>query len=394
MKQLKYFFQHGGRLLTVMLLVIITFCYAMFQGGFVSWFVFFTIFPFALYSILLAFVPLRFHEVSRTFSKERLERGDRVFVTVKFHNANWLPVVFLSVSELAMEETDFEAMNGNTTRLFIVGWKRQFEWTYELKDLQRGEHYFRGLQITCSDFFGWTIRQLEIEQPQLFYVYPKVHTLQTTPLRMQYDQGAAMRQYSLLKDTTMVTGVRDYVPGDRFSWIHWKSFAKNGELKTKEFEDKQSQNTFVIIDRSIQRNFEQVVDFTASYIQKMVKERAEISFLSAGIDRFFAPIIKTDSQFEKVMQHLVLVQSDARYGVERLLFQEQKIMSRSVIVIVTGELTKELISILETSSQFANKVQCFVVNGHAPNDQVLAGKSEVHYVSAEWLDRIISGVTR
>ena len=69
-----------------------------------------------------------------------------------------------------------------------------------------------------------------------------------------------------------------------------------------------------------------------------MKERGEVSFLSTGVDRYFAPIIKTDSQFERVMQHLVTVQPDAQFNVERLLYEEQKIMNRSVVVIITGEL--------------------------------------------------------
>jgi uncharacterized protein (DUF58 family) len=380
MKRIKHFFQHGGRLIIVILVLLFAYSYAMFQGGFVSWFLFFTLLPFSLYSILLAIVPIRIMEISRTFSKGRLEREDDVVVTVKFRNKSWFPIVFLTVKEIPMDDGFYEALNGNASKLFLVGWKREFEWSYELKELKRGEHHFKGFEFTCADFFGWTIRHLVIESPQMFLVYPKVFDVKTIPMRMQYDQGTAMLQYSLIKDTTMATGVREYVPGDRFSWVHWKSFAKSGELRTKEFEDKQSQNTFILIDRSIQKNFEQVVDFTASYIQNMVKGRGEVSFLSVGIDRYFAPIIKTDSQFEQVMQHLVMIQPDAQFGVDRLLYQEQKTMNRSVIVIITGELMPDLVEVLNADSRFANKVQCFVVN--EDEDKVrLMGNNQVYYVS-------------
>lgn len=231
--------------------------------------------------------------------------------------------------------------------------------------------------MTCTDFFGWTIRKVKVEKPQMFFVYPKVYPVTTVPLKMQYDQGTTASLYSLIKDTTMVTGVREYVPGDRFSWIHWKSFAKNGELRTKEFEDKQSQNIFFLIDRSVQRNFEQVVDFTASSIRTIVKERGDVSLLSVGMDRYFAPVIKTESQFEKMMQHLVSIQSDAQFGVDKLLLEDQKLMMRSVIVIVTGELTPNLKELLNSSSNYAKKIICFVIGNEtdsAPfhhNNQVI-----------------------
>lgn len=379
MKKIRYFFQHGGRLLTVIALLIITYCYAMFQGGFVSWFVFFTILPFSIYSILLAIVPICIQQVSRTLSKEVVERGDTIEVTVRFHNKSWFPLVFMTARETAMDADFYEELNGNATKLFIVGWKKEFEWTYELRDLRRGEHHFKGIEVMCTDFFGWTIRQVVIEHPQLFLVYPKIYDVKTEQITMQYDQGASQTRFSLIKDTTMATGVREYVPGDRFSWIHWKSFAKNGELRTKEFEDRNAQNTFVLIDRAVQKNFEQVVEFAASYIQKTMKARGDVSFLSVGADRYFAPVIKTDSQFKKVMQHFVTVQPDAEFGVERLLFEEQKVMSRSVVIIITGECLPELHEALNASTKSMGKIVCFVVNSETEPVH-LKNQNEVHII--------------
>lgn len=379
MKKIRYFFQHGGRLLTVIALLIITYCYAMFQGGFVSWFVFFTILPFSIYSILLAIVPIRIQQVSRTLSKEAVERGDTIEVTVRFHNKSWFPLVFMTARETAMDADFYEELNGNATKLFLVGWKKEFEWTYELRDLRRGEHHFKGIEVMCTDFFGWTVRQVVIEHPQLFLVYPKIYDVKTEQITMQYDQGASQTRFSLIKDTTMATGVREYVPGDRFSWIHWKSFAKNGELRTKEFEDRNAQNTFVLIDRAVQKNFEQVVEFAASYIQKTMKARGDVSFLSVGTDRYFAPVIKTDSQFKKIMQHFVTVQADAEFGVERLLFEEQKVMSRSVVIIITGEWLPELQEALNASTKSMGKIVCFVVNNEAEPVH-LKNQNEVHII--------------
>lgn len=377
MKNIKYFFQHGGRLITIVSLSVITYCYAMFQGGFVSWFVFFTILPFSIYSILLAIVPIRLQHISRTLSKDVIERGDTIEVTVHFRNHSWFPIVFMTAREMPMDTEGFEELNGNATKLFLVGWKREFEWTYELRNLKRGEHHFKGIELMCTDFFGWTIRKIEIEHPQLFLVYPKIYEVKTERSGMQYDQGASQTRFSLIKDTTMATGVREYVPGDRFSWIHWKSFAKNGELRTKEFEDRNAQNTFVLMDRAVQRNFEQVVEFTASYINKTMKERGDVSFLSVGTDRYYAPLLKTSDQFKKVMQHFAVVQPDAQFGVERLLFEEQKTMSRSFVIIVTGELTPTLQEALNASAKNKGKIVCFVMSDDAEPIQ-LKNNNEVH----------------
>ena len=231
-----------------------------------------------------------------------------------------------------------------------------------------------------------------MNHPQLFLVYPKVSDVKLLPIGMQYDQGTSQSRYSLIKDTTVATGVREYVPGDRFSWIHWKSFAKNGELRTKEFEDQKSQNTFVLIDRAVQKNFDDVVDYTASYINKTVKKQGDVSFLSVGVDRYFTPVIKTGKQYETVLQHLATVVPDAQFGVERLLFEEQKMMSRSVVVIITGEMTPELQEVLNAGTKYARKIICFVVSDQKDPVQHISQNNEVHYVGMDELQRTYSEV--
>lgn len=135
----------------------------------------------------------------------------------------------------------------------------------------------------------------------------------------------------------------------------------------------------MLIDRAVQKNFEQVVEFAASYIQKTMKARGDVSFLSVGTDRYFAPVIKTDSQFKKIMQHFVTVQADAEFGVERLLFEEQKVMSRSVVIIITGEWLPELQEALNASTKSMGKIVCFVVNNEAEPVH-LKNQNEVHII--------------
>ncbi|MXI40346.1 DUF58 domain-containing protein, partial [Escherichia coli] len=64
--------------LRVMMLIILTaaaFCYAMFQGGFVSWFLFYAFLPYALYALLFALIPLR-ATAKRTIQQTSLKAGD------------------------------------------------------------------------------------------------------------------------------------------------------------------------------------------------------------------------------------------------------------------------------------------------------------------------------
>ena len=55
-----------------------TFSYAMFQGGFVSWFLFYSFLPFALYAFLFAFYPLKNLTAERRLSQGQYKAGDQL----------------------------------------------------------------------------------------------------------------------------------------------------------------------------------------------------------------------------------------------------------------------------------------------------------------------------
>ncbi|MEO4055478.1 DUF58 domain-containing protein [Solibacillus sp. CAU 1738] len=394
MKKVRTFLKDSGRVLSVVALIIFTFCFAMFQGGFVSWFIFFTVIPFLIYSVLLSLVPLRFSQIEREVLPTHLKRGDDLLITVRFRNKTFFPLIFMTVREISHFEKQSE--HG---KLFFVGIKREFEWTYVIEDLQRGEYQFKGLEFIVTDFFGWTIRQKQVRAPQVFLVYPKTTDLAFSSMHMQYDQGAALSKYSIVKDTTMATGVRDYQPGDRFSWIHWKSFAKNSTLRTKEFEDRQSQQIFVCLQQNSSKLFEEAVDLTASIMKIIVKNRVDVSFATAGENRLNMPFVRTESQLEKVMQHLAVVEANGENTAATLLRGDQKELSRSVLVIVTGELTKDCKEVLMDSAKYTRAVICFVVvtkeqlkTIDAPQRTI--GQSRVVYLTEDMFSQAFTEVNK
>ena len=65
-----------------------------------------------------------------------------------------------------------------------------------------------------------------------------------------FEQGALSANINLVKDSTISVGVRDYKPGDRFSWIDWKATARTNNIMTKEFEQQRSHNIMIFMDRT------------------------------------------------------------------------------------------------------------------------------------------------
>jgi len=345
-----------GRFIVNLLLIAATFSYAMFQGGFVSWFLFYTLIPFLLYSILLSFVPLHIEEVSREIQPAKLARGDKASVMIRFKNKTGFPLAFLTVGEIGLNDE----IVGKSTNLFFVGFKRNFSWTYEIPELERGVIEFSALQFTFTDFFGWTVRHKFIPLQQTVIVYPKITKIKYGKVERQFDQGGMLAPFHFVKDTSLVTSVRDYQAGDRFSWIHWKSFAKDETLRTKDFEVRQSQEVLLVLDATVNRHFEDAVDLAASVLQTIVENNGDVSFYIAGEEQAFYPQIKR-GQLEKVMQQLSMVQAQDSKNIELLLMKEGKTLDSSILLF-TGELSDSLRSFFKNHGNKTKGIICFVLS--------------------------------
>ncbi|MBR8646101.1 DUF58 domain-containing protein [[Brevibacterium] frigoritolerans] len=62
----------------------------------------------------------------------------------------------------------------------------------------------------------------------------------------------------------MVSGVREYQPGDQLSWINWKATARTSEIMTKEFEVQKNRDVFIMLDEKPSDLFEESIEMAAS----------------------------------------------------------------------------------------------------------------------------------
>src|SRR4051794_10426439 len=92
-----------AKMLGLVGLVLAAFSFAMFQGGFVSWFLFYAFSPFAIYSLFLFFYTLDDFSVNREMNKSEYRAGDNLKATVTFTRKNRFPLLFAMVAEEGIE---------------------------------------------------------------------------------------------------------------------------------------------------------------------------------------------------------------------------------------------------------------------------------------------------
>ncbi|MBT2569723.1 DUF58 domain-containing protein [Planococcus sp. ISL-110] len=376
MNQLKKITGLWGRLFIVLIILFFTFSFAMFQGGFVSWFIFYMSLPFILYSVLLTFYPLQDVEASRKIHTAQVRKGGSFSATTTINRKTAFPLLYTVLSEQTNSSSLNKRMAGQQQKMIVPGFRKKYSWTYTVDQMPRGEHVLEGIHLEIADFFGWVKKNRLLPIQQIVLVYPNTVDIAYRPMESRYDQGSMAAPFTLVKDTTMASGIRDYQPGDRVSWIHWKSYARTQTLRTKEFEDRQSQELFLLDDRKPSEKFELQVELIASILQSIVRANSSVAYLSVGRNRNYFPLIQTEEHLQRVMYHLAKVQSDLDKPVGQAIGRELQQMNTSSLLYVTSQLSMDMVETIRKNAKNLSNCMCLVVANKG--ESLLKEDEEVH----------------
>ncbi len=343
MKRLLRALYHVTKLSLIPLCVVLTFVYAMLQGGFVSWFLFYSTIPIGLYSLLLPFYALRDAEVKRITNQNKYATGEQFVSTITIKRKFPFPLLYLVIEdELPPPFTSCRQAKMNKVILF-PGLKRNISFQYVIDTIPRGEHTFSSVRVKTGDLFGMIEKEVTFSVPDTFLVYPQYVDIAYRQLENHFEQGALSANIHSAKDSTVSVGVRDYKPGDRFSWIDWKATARTNNIMTKEFEQQRSHNIMIFMDRTESPLFESVVTFTASIVRAVLKQNSPASFVSVGKERTIFPLDNGDTQLQQIFCHLAKVQADSVFPLSQSVEMELRKMYQPVtIILVTSGLSPDI----------------------------------------------------
>jgi uncharacterized protein (DUF58 family) len=348
-----------GRFVFIVGLFFSVYVFAMFQGGKVSWTIFYMLTPFLLYSIALFAYPMNNIKAERRIQTKTIESGGKLAVTVKLTRTFPFPILYTVATEKWADSAMELKAKKQTKHIFLFGFKKSVEFSYEIDKLPRGEHIVEGVEIEVSDFFGWIQKRAFLEMKDVILVFPTTTSIKYVPINAQYDRGSLVSPFSLVKDTTMATGVRDYQAGDRVTWIHWKSFARTQNLMTKEFEDRQSEDIIVLLDGRESNLFEEQVELAASIIEEATNHQANIAFASAGAETVTFPFIHSTDQLHDVFVHLAKIRPVAPEQIQSLSSTLEA--SAGSVVIVTSHPDWTFLQSMMGFVKNTRSVICFVL---------------------------------
>ncbi|PLR98669.1 DUF58 domain-containing protein [Bacillus sp. T33-2] len=350
------------KLLVLFLLILLAFSYAMFQGGFVSWFLFYSFLPFALYALGLTFYGLKDITAERIYTKAEYNAGEKLKVSVILERNTPFPLLYTVAEEQASESLAEHSQMKTAKSFLFPGFNKVFHFEYTVDELPRGEHFFSGIRIKTGDPLGLIEKETLVPVEDKILVYPAYEPLVYNPFENHYDQGMTASKERVQRDTSMAIGVREYQPGDRFSWINWKATAKRNDIMTKEFEQRQTHDVSIIMDCAPDKRFETIVSFTASLVKAILRKGAQVGLLTASSERAAYPIRGGEIQQQQLFYHLAKIRDNSPVTLDRVMEGETFLAHQNVtLMLVTAQLTKGLVEKASFYSQRNGAVTIFLI---------------------------------
>lgn len=242
------------------------------QGGLLAYHLLGLVGVLLITSLICWLAPIRNVRVERIFPTGPVTEGDDLLVTLVLEIPRWWPWIYLTVRDATSPGLIPQEAGG---LLVFPGARGRRLVTYRMTKLQRGIHQFQGTVVSTGDLFGFFQHHHIVPNQDQLEVWPAVITLAEIRSLPQDWHAAPRLRATHLDESTDLRGIRDWVPGDRLSRIHWHTTAKTGLFKVKQFEP------LTIPELQI------VVDYAASFTSPLfeVALSAAASLVIFGLER-------------------------------------------------------------------------------------------------------------
>lgn len=398
--------QKMGTISKILLLLGILFSFAMFQGGFVSWFLFYSMLPILLYVLILPFYPIHYWEVYREIANRYLHAGNKIDIRITIKRKYRFPILFLIIKEELPETLQFQHVkikqyqslniqnykkNRRLRKIIYLGFRKEITFTYTLDHLPRGKHRLRNLTLMIGDPFGLTEIKHPFQVEDDFIVYPAVHPMVLSHSAITMEEEASSRYFRDDLRSNIVSGVRDYTPGDRFSWIDWKASARKNKIITKEFEQEKNSDLVIVLDVNginpgQQLLFEAALEWTNSILHQVQKTDQQLSvYIWHHEVKYFSP--STINYHYPVIQHYFATLQQRKQGTTvRNNMAIQELSKGANMLCITCSLDEKIVNrFINWKKQHTMITVCYLTSESERNEknQLFVQSLRVHDIKVQ-----------
>lgn len=215
---------------------------------------------------------------------------------------------------------------------------------------QRGRFTLGPAAIVGSDPFGLFRFQRRVAEPFSLLVFPRQVEVPGFALPSTALPEHGHRQRRGQQASTSAVTVREYVTGDSFQRIHWRSTARLGKLMVKEFELETSSDLWLALDldqrvqrgRGEESTEEYAVTLAASLARKFLQAEYSVGLLVGGAAPVLVPGGRGNRQLRRILEVLAEARATGEGPLSHVLAQQGHYLNHnSTIVVITPSWERE-----------------------------------------------------
>ncbi|WP_051556502.1 DUF58 domain-containing protein [Alkalihalobacterium bogoriense] len=348
----------------LLLLIVngLVFAYAMFQGGFVSWFLFYSVLVLSLLSCSVIFVSFRSIKMEREITPDVALAEDSVDVTIRMKKRFFHPFYYVRVQDVIPKSLSRAEISDNGG-LFFFSFNKTLTFEYHIYSLIRGEHDFQEVEVVVGDLFGFFERKKRLPIITRMVVYPRYEKLNrwTVFSSRGNEEGSSFEES--FEEELSISSIRNYIPGDRLTSIDWKHSARSNKLMTKEFESYQGQASNLAFYSTASKGeleaFEQAVVLCASIVNFYYKKSMPLGFIGFDEQGQYTPPSDQHSQYQHFYRQLARVtpKNEALFSITPIV----ELMRGTATTIITVSLTLHLCDLINQILAVNGKVMVCLI---------------------------------
>ncbi|HLZ25210.1 MAG TPA: DUF58 domain-containing protein [Ktedonobacterales bacterium] len=278
-----------------------------------------------------------------TFSRSalggRAQVGERIEERLALENHSVVPKLWVQVS-------DGSTLPGHHAGyVSSVGPHQRIAWRAKTVCRRRGRYTLGPVIATTGDPLGLFRRDLPLAPEHQLIVLPPVLPLSTFDLYPGIMPGRGRGSQRSLQTTTNVVTVRNYVPGDGLTRIHWPTTARLGELMVKEFDLDPTIDVVILLDLDLDAQAgegdssteEYGVTIAASISSYLLRQQElSVGMSVSGSYEATLPLDRGERQLDRILELLAVVHPTTAVPLaQALTIEESRLARNTVLVMIT-----------------------------------------------------------
>ncbi|MFH1086312.1 MAG: DUF58 domain-containing protein, partial [Chloroflexota bacterium] len=311
------------------------------------------------------------------------------------HNDAWVPLLWAEIRD----QSDLPGYNAS--RAIGVGANTSTRWTTSGTCTRRGVYSLGPIRITTGDPFG--LFEVSVDHPhrETIVVYPPVAALPRLLEPHGRVRGTARANVRSLDFTTNASSVREYVPGDALSRIHWRTTARRSmpdrqeRFFVKEFDREPSGDLWLVLDmhrdvhagEDLESTEEYAVLIAASLANEMLRTNHAVGLITHAEQPIIVRPQKGPQALWELLRVLAGIHATAEAPLAHLLKLMEPMMGRGIsAAIITPSAQPEWIANLTLLLRHGTHSTAILLDG-----RTFGGEGDMQGVMGALADLGVSG---